>query len=449
MNIKEIKSKTLYKEYALDIPYSEVDILINNKINEILPTVTLPGFRKGKVPVNLVKKKYETNVLSEIIEKLVRDKTRNLLEEKKLKPARQPRIDIKKYEKEKPVEIEVKIDLEPEIKLQNFQNFSLKKYEIDLDKKTLNENYNQFINSQKKYKKIDSKRKIKNSDKVYVNITTNDESVPDFFKSQKNLSIVTDSDYQVLPNISKKLIDKNAKTGDKIKLLFDLKEVIKSKDKKEVKFNIEILSIEESIAFKVNDEFLKNLGLKDENELKENLKKNLTTQYQQALKQIEKKELMDILDKKHQFDLPEGILDEEFHTIWHRLEHAKKDNTLDDDDKNLSDEELKKRYKKISGRRVKLALLIQFIAKEEKISISEKEMTDGMINYASQYSGQEKQILEYFKKNPSSVENIRGSLLEQKVIDNILSKAKLSKHKLTIEAYNKLQDKAFKVTEEN
>ena len=449
MNIKEIKSKTLYKEYALNIPYSEVDILINNRINEILPTVTLPGFRKGKVPINLVKKKYETNVLSEIIEKLVRDKTRNLLEEKKLKPARQPRIDIKKYEKEKPVEIEVKIDLEPEIKLQNFQNFSLKKYEIDLDKKTLNENYNQFINSQKQYKKIDSKRKIKNSDKVYVNITTNDESVPDFFKSQKNLPIVTDSDYQVLPNIRKKLIDKNAKTGDKIKLLFDLKEVIKSKDKKEVKFNIEILSIEESIAFKVNDEFLKNLGLKDENELKENLKKNLTTQYQQALKQIEKKELMDILDKKHQFDLPEGILDEEFHTIWHRLEHAKKDNTLDDDDKNLSDEELKKRYKKISGRRVKLALLIQFIAKEEKISISEKEMTDGMINYASQYSGQEKQILEYFKKNPSSVENIRGSLLEQKVMDNILSKAKLSKHKLTIEAYNKLQDKAFKVTEES
>ena len=101
-------------------------------------------------------------------------------------------------------EIEVKIDLEPEIKLQNFENFSLKKYEIDFDKKTLNENYNQFINSQKQYKKIDSKRTIKNSDKVYLNITTEDESVPDFLKSQKNLPIVTDSDYQVLPDISKK-----------------------------------------------------------------------------------------------------------------------------------------------------------------------------------------------------------------------------------------------------
>ena len=140
MNIKELKSKTLYKEYSLDIPYSEVDILINNKINEILPTVTLPGFRKGKAPVNIVKKKYETNVLSEVIEKLVQDKTRNLVDKKELKLARQPRIEVKKYEKEKPIEIKVKIDLEPEIKLQNFENFSLKKYEIDLDKKTLNEN---------------------------------------------------------------------------------------------------------------------------------------------------------------------------------------------------------------------------------------------------------------------------------------------------------------------
>ena len=416
MNIKELKSKTLYKEYSIDIPYSEVDILINNKINEILPTVTLPGFRKGKAPVNIVKKKYETNVLSEVIETLVRDKTRNLLDEKKLKPARQPRIDIKKYEKEKPVEIEVKIDLEPEIKLQNFENFSLKKYEISFDKKTLNENYNQFINSQKQYKKIDSKRTIKYSDKVYLNITTDDESVPDFLKSQKNLPIVTDSDYQVLPDISKKLIDKKTKLGDKIKLLFDIKEVIKSKDKKEVEFEIEILSVEESSPFKVNDEFLKKIGLKDENELKENLKKNLNAQYDQALKQIEKKELMDVLDKKHQFDLPVGIIDEEFHAIWHRLEHAKKDDKLDDDDKNLSDEELKKRYKKISERRVKLALLIQFIAKEEKISISEKELTDGMINYSSQYPGQEKQILEYFKKNPSSIESIRGPLLEQKLL---------------------------------
>ncbi len=179
------------------------------------------------------------------------------------------------------------------------------------------------------------------------------------------------------------------------------------------------------------------------------MKKNITTQYEQSLKQIEKKELMDILDENHKFDLPEGILDEEFQAIWHRLEHAKKDNTLDKDDQGLSDEELKKRYKKISERRVKLALLIQFIAEQEKISISENELKEGMINYASQYPGQTKQILEYFKKNPSSIESIRGPILEQKVIDSIVSKAKISNHKLTVDAYTKLQEQVFKVNQEN
>ena len=448
MTIKELKSKTLYKEYALEIPYSEVDELINIKISELLPTVTLPGFRKGKAPVNIVKKKYEPNILSEVMQNLVESKTKNLLEEKKIKPLRVPKIDIKKYEKEQPVEIEIKIDLEPEIKLSNFEKLLLKQYEMDLDKKTLEENYNQFLNSQKEYKKISSNREIKNSDRVFVNIKTDDNSVPEFLKLQKNLPIITDSDYQVLPDISKKLIEKKVKEKDLVNISFDLKEVLKSKEKKFVKFEIEILTIEESVKFKLNDDFLKKIGVKNEDELKENLKKNLLSQYTQALKQIETKELMDLLDNEHDFELPEGILDEEFHTIWHRLEHAKKDNTLDEDDKKLSDEELKKRYKKISKRRVKLALLIQFIAKEEKINISEKELSEGMINYASQYPGQEKQILEFFKKNPSSIESIKGPILEKKVIASIVAKAKVSKQKLSIDDYKKLQEKVFNLNEE-
>ena len=340
MNIKELKSKKLYKEYALAIPYNEVDELINNKIIEIIPTVSLPGFRKGKAPISIVKKKYEDNILSEVLQSIVQNNIKKLLEDKKFKVLRQPKVEIKKYEKEKPVEVEIKIDLEPEIKLEDFKKFSLQKYEIDLDKKTLDENYNNFLKTQKKYSKITKDRSIKNSDKVTINLSSDDKKVPDFLKSQKNIPIITDSDYQVLPDISKKLIEQKVKIGDKIKLVFDLKKLLKTKDKTDVSFNVEILSIEESAEFKVDDEFLKKIGLKTENELKENLKKNIQSQYDQALKQIEKKELMDILDQKHNFDMPEGILDEEFNSIWHRLEHAKKDNTLDDDDSSEESSEI-------------------------------------------------------------------------------------------------------------
>ena len=132
----------------------------------------MPGFRKGKAPLNIVRKKYEPNVLSEVIEKLVQEKTSDLVKDKKLKPFRQPRIDIRKYEKQKPVEIEIKIDLKPEIKLKNFKEIKLKKYEINLDQKTIEDNYNQFLLSQKQYAKIDKNRSIKNTDKVTINIET-------------------------------------------------------------------------------------------------------------------------------------------------------------------------------------------------------------------------------------------------------------------------------------
>ena len=112
MSIKEIKSGTLYKEFSVEIPYNEIDIIIDKKIKEIIPTVALPGFRKGKAPLNIVRKKYEDNILSEVIEKLLQDKTKNLIDKKNLKPFVKPSVNLKKYEKNQPLEVEIKINLE-------------------------------------------------------------------------------------------------------------------------------------------------------------------------------------------------------------------------------------------------------------------------------------------------------------------------------------------------
>ena len=154
---------------------------------------------------------------------------------------------------------------------------------------------------------------------------------------------------------------------------------------------------------------------------------------------------MDLLDNDYKFDLPDGILDEDFQEIWHRLEHAKKDGALDDDDKALSEDQLKKRYRKISKRRVKLGVLMQFIAKQEKIVITEDELSRGIMQYSSQYPGQEKQIMEYLKKNPSSLESIRGPLLEDKIINTIISKATVTNKKINEAQYKKLEQETFDI----
>ena len=270
MNIKEINSKKLFKEFEIQIPYKDIDDSINDKINELIPTVSLPGFRKGKAPLNIVKKKYENNVLSEVIEKIVEQNTKKLIDEKKLKPFRQPKVELKKYEKNQPVAISIKIDLEPQIEVCSFDEIELVNRTIDIDKKRIDENYNQFINSQKHYHKVKDSRAAKISDKIIANITTKDESVPEFLKTQNNMPIITDSDYQILPDIGPILVNKKVKVGDKINLKFDLKEALKQKEKKEVEFTIEIVSLEHLHEFKITKEFLEKNNLKDEKELKDN-----------------------------------------------------------------------------------------------------------------------------------------------------------------------------------
>ena len=448
MSIKEIKSATLYKEYAVEIPYQEINGIIDEKINEIQPTVSIPGFRKGKAPISIVRKKYEDNIISEAIERLVQDKTKNLLDEKNLKPFIQPRVDLKKFEKNQPIEVEIKINLEPEIKLKDFKKIDLTNYEINLDKQIIDKNYKEYLNNQKKYTPITNSREIKKTDRVILNLSSENDTVPDFLKSQKNLPIIINSELQILPDLGSKLLSKKLKKGDKDKIGLDISKSIKSDKEFIADFDIEIVEIEESAPFKVDKEFLEKNGLKNEEELKNNLENNLKSQYENGIKQIEKKQLMDVLDKEHQFDLPQGIVDQEFSDIWHRIEHAKKDNKLDDDDKKLTDDKLKERYEKISKRRVKLSILLQFIAKEQKISVDEKELTNGMMAYASQYPGQEKQIIEYFKKNPSAIETVRGPILEEKVINSVISSSNIVKKKITKTEYENLEKKTFDVSKD-
>ena len=447
MSAKEINSGKLFKEFLIEVPYNEIDTMINSKIIEIIPTVSLPGFRKGKAPLNIVRKKYENSVLNEVIEKIVQEKTKKLLDEKKLKAFRQPKVEIKKYVVNEPLELGIKIDLQPEIKIFPFEKIQLKKYSIELDKESVEKNYTSFLNSQNNYEKIQDGRVAKLSDRIIVNISSKNNSVPDYLRSQKNIPIVSDSDYQVLPDISNEILKKKPKIGDILKINYDLNKILKDKKNEKVEFEIEILSIDEKKEFKVDKNYLEKNNLKNEKELKEKVKDGLKGQYENYLREIEKKQLLDILESKNEFEIPEGILEEEFNSIWHRVEHAKKDNKLDKDDQNLSENQLKKRYQDIAKRRVKLAILMHHISSDQKISVSEKELSDGMISYASQYPGQEKQIFDYFKQNPSSVESIRGPILEKKIIDSVLTKTKLETKKISVKEFTKLQENTFKLKE--
>ena len=317
MNIKEIKSKKLYKEYSLEIPFEDIDKEINEKINNLIPTVSIPGFRKGKAPLSIVKKKYEDSVLNEVIQNVVSSKTNDLIKEKKLNLFRQPKIDLKQFEKNKPTQIEIKIDLQPEIKLKDFKEIKLNKYEINLSKKNLDDQYKKFIDSQKSFKKIENNRKILKDDRVLINFKTTNETIPEYLRSQTNMPIDTGLEQELLPGINKQLISK-LKEGDKKNITFDLSKLLQNEKLNKIDYEIEVVSIEEKVKFEINKEYLEKNGFKSEDDLKKLLKENSSQQYNQGIKQIEKKQLMDLLNEQYNFDLPEGVLEEDFNEIWQR-----------------------------------------------------------------------------------------------------------------------------------
>ena len=237
MNTKELKSTKLYKEYSLEIPYEEIDTEVDNKINQILPTVNIPGFRKGKAPLNIVKKKYEDNVLNEVIQKVIDINTKKLIEEKKFSLFRAPKVELSNYEKSKPITINLKFDLKPEIKLKDFKDLKINKYEIELDKKAEEDQFKSFIASQKNFKKIESSRQVKNTDKVIVNFESSSEDLPEYLKSQKSFPIDLSFDDGILPGLNKDLIEKKVKVGDKVELSFNLSKILKDDKFKKTKFN--------------------------------------------------------------------------------------------------------------------------------------------------------------------------------------------------------------------
>ena len=444
MQVKEITSKKLFKEYLIEIPSKEIEEKIDLRIKELAPKTDLPGFRPGKAPLNLIKKKYEKDILGEIINKTVQENSKKLLSEKKLKPLRLPKIEITKFDKSTSLEFNIKIDLPPEFDLFDFSKIKLNDYKILLTKKEKDEGYENFIKSQSEYQSIKTNREIKNDDNIKISIYSDNKDISDTLKNKQEINLIIGSNYQFLPDLDKLLLKKKVKKNDKIILDINIPKQKNPNEKIKCKFNIEILDIKELHKINVNKDYLEKNKLKSIDDLKKKVEENISNQYALMSNEISKKELLDRLEKNHTFDLPDGILSEEKKSIWHRVEHAKKDGTLDPDDINLKEEELKKRYEKIAERRVKLALIVSNIATKNKISINEEEITKGLIEYTKNYPGQEKQIFEFFKKNPSEIEVIRGPLFEKKVLDYVMTKVKKINKEINVKDFMKLQMETFK-----
>ena len=450
MKVTVESNKGLSSELKVIVEKKEIEKKIETRLNELKNTINLKGFRPGKAPLELLKKQFGSAVYGEVLEKTLQQSAFDALKEKKITPANQPKIDVKKSGEDQDLEFTISVEQVPEIKKIDFNSITLNKYEVKSDKQEIDERLKNIAEGNKKY--VEKKDKaIKNDLIVFDFVATVDGKDFDGNKGEK-LQIVLGKDLFV-PGFDDQLI--GVKAGDEKIAKVNLPNNYPKKELagKEAEFKCKIIEVKKGEDQKIDDTFAKNMGAKDLKDLEEMISKQISREFQNVSDQLLKKEILDELDKKYNFELPKSLLEDEIKNVEHTLVHEKMDELRakgekfkheHDHDNIKLDSKDQKAALDIAKRRVKLALLLNKTGEENQIKVTQEELKFELEKQLRNYPGQEKNIRDFYQKNPNELIKLRGPVFEDKVIDLIRSKAKITTKTLSkdelVKLFNKDQD---------
>ena len=440
MNIKEVKSEGLSREYDVTISASDFSSAVEKKLKEIAKTVSMAGFRAGKVPFAMVKQKYYGNAMSETLDDMLRDGVNEVLKEKNLRPVFTPDVDLKKFEDGKDIEFKVSMDVMPEIKLKDFSQVKVEKVVADVAEEEVNKALEYMANSRRDSVKVEEDRATVKGDIAVIDFVGSIDGV-EFAGGKGEAYPLEIGSNSFIPGYEDQLIGKKAGEVVNVKATFPENYHAKDLAGKEALFVTTIKEIRTVKKAEINDDFAKSMGEENLDKLKETIKSRIAQDYEGASKMKLKRVLLDALDKAYSFDVPAKLVDMEYESIVKQYENAKKNNQLDEDEKSKKEEDLLKEYKDIAVRRVKLGLLLAEVGNQAKVTVNQEDVNKAIMAEAQHYPMQAKAIFDFYLKNKEAIERLRTQVYEEKVIDYVLSKATISEKKVSVEELYNFDEK--------
>lgn len=439
MNVTELKSEGLKKEYKVVVPAQDFEKEVDAKIAQIAKTAKLPGFRAGKAPVAMLKKQYKDSVTGEVLEDLVRKTTDEIIKDKQLRPAMMPDIKITAFKPGEDLEFEISVENLPEIKLGDFSKITLDKYMAEVPAEEVDKALNYIAQSRREKTKISEDRAAQKGDTTVINFVGSVDGV-EFQGGKGNDYPLELGSNSFIPGFEDQLIGKKA--GDKVdvKVTFPAEYHAKDLAGKDAVFAVEVKEILEPKEVKIDDEFAKSLGEESLDKVKEVISGRIKGDYEQASRMKLKKALLDALDQAYDFEVPASLVDAEFKAIYDQYEQAKKNNQLDAEDVAKTEEQLKEEYRNIALRRVKLGLLLSEVGKTADVKVAPEDINQAILNEARKYPGQEQAVFDFYLKNKQAVESLKAPIFEEKIVDHILSQTTLNEKTVSVEELYKFDD---------
>lgn len=425
IQVTETKNEGLKRGYQVVVAAEDVAGQVDARLQEVGKNAKMAGFRPGKIPQQVLKKRYGQTVAGEVLEQVVNEVTQQVVKERELRPALRPNINVVNYEDQKPLEYTIELEIFPEVPEVKFDGIELERLAADVEEKDVDEGLKRVQNAQKNLEKVeDAKYAAQSGDTVVIDFVGKIDDVEFEGGAAKGFRLELGSS-QFIEGFEDQLV--GSKAGDSREVKVDFPENYGKEDLagKPASFAVEVHEILQPQLPELNDEFAKKVGFEDLEAVKAAVKEQIEKDYKELGRSKVKKELFDLLDEKFDFEVPETMENLEFESLWKQVENDKRGEFAD-----KSEDELKDEFRKMANRRVKLGILLAEIGREHKIEVEADELRKAVYDQARMYPGQERQVIEFYQKNRESVEQLKGPILEEKVVDYILEQVKINEKKV-------------------
>ena len=438
MQIVEKSVEGLSRVYGVTVPAAVLAEKVEVRIAEITPTLNLKGFRPGKVPTGHVRRMFGKSLMSEIVEQTINETTQKVLSDNNLRPAGEPDLrpegDIQDvFEGRSDLAYEIALEVIPEFEPADFSEISLKRPIYEPTEEEVDAAVAELAESSKTYEPRKGKTvKSKDGDQLLIDFVGRVDGEA-FEGGGAEDATLTLGSGQFIPGFEEQLV--GAKPGDEVlvKVTFPAEYQAAQLAGKDAEFTVQVKEVRAPKASKVDDALAERLGIENLEKLKELLRSNLQSQFAGATRFKLKRALLDILDERHDFLLPPRMVEAEFSQIWEQVQQDKTSGGLPPEDADKSDAQLEVEYRKIAERRVRLGLGLAEVGRINNVQVTEQELAEAMRAEAMRYGPQAQQIFDFLRQNPSAQSQIRAPIFEEKVVDLIVSRAKVEDEKVSKE----------------
>ena len=422
--------KGLNKDLKVLIDKETMNSYMDEKYEEIKGTVNLKGFRPGKVPKEVLKRQFGKAVFGEVLDKVLKETSTKALEENKIKPAGQPKLDLKTYGEDKELEYVLSVTELPKVDVKSIESIKFDQYSVKIDNSETDKRIKEIAKNQPSFKEASPETKAKEGDLVTLDYQATVDGKEFKGSEGKNTQLTLGKDL-FLKGFDKQLI--GVKKDDEKIVDAVLPENFPEKElvNKAAKFKCKILNVKNPEEVKIDDNFAKNLGAKDLNDLKTLISKQINDEYKNSLDQLSKNQILKEIDKIKVDEIPENLIEEEVKILSQGMDEAEAKKN-------------KAKFTETAKTRIKTGLILNEFGEQNKIQVSEQEIQAEVQKQLRMMPGQEKMVMDFYQKNPSAVASLRGTVYEDKILNLIKEKAKPNKKEISKDEAEKILKEAHK-----